>query len=653
MSSRYLQSIQEVRQFLSYKRLDEFIYILLDNGYDDLDSIAQCSSEEMNELEDLFQTPDTKRSLQILVESLRVVGIDAYRKGKNEFRRLVALDDPQQIVAEGKQQQKLSGGGMDQQQQQQQQQQQNSQQSQLAAQQLLTNNALALAQQQQAELLAQQQQYEIAQQQLLQQQQILLQQQQQMSNIQKAGSASVRAVPTSPNWSDKWVVLDNIELRWYSSRRAVTGQPEQIFSLGQLLIAVEKPDINTVKLTLASGIVIEIGFDEDKPQDTSDWFDAFVSVIGEGPQSEELKKIQELQQQMAQQQQQVMQMRIQAEEQAQIAAAQAAQQQQQGGNNNNYNHGGAYDSNGSNNEQMSRQSFGSFPDDGEEAQFDVDSLEGAVNLHAYFRAKLALTRTILDPIPEEELERRIIGNRIDSVNMRVKKYLTQLNTGALFKKFKRNNSAKRLIWVSPQYDYVCWGSEDKLHIKGFISTIDIQEINQGYGKHKCRLSIVSPNRTLELEAKDATTAKEWKSLFEFLMGSNCAELEQKNKLYNKIGMSDILAEAAQEYTKMLSDGDVFKKWPSKKTIQKGGLQQRRIWTSPNVDRLQWGHPVTKEVKGELLMQDVCYIQEDATDKLKFTIFAQKRSLDLEAKSVWVREKWVRALRFFTDFKKRV
>lgn len=60
-----------------------------------------------------------------------------------------------------------------------------------------------------------------------------------------------------------------------------------------------------------------------------------------------------------------------------------------------------------------------------------------------------------------------------------------------------------------------WGDEDKANVKGFIATTDIQEINQGFGKNKCRIYVVSAGRTLELEAKDSAMAKEWKTLFEF------------------------------------------------------------------------------------------------------------------------------------------
>jgi hypothetical protein len=57
------------------------------------------------------------------------------------------------------------------------------------------------------------------------------------------------------------------------------------------------------------------------------------------------------------------------------------------------------------------------------------------------------------------------------------------------------------------------------------------------------------------------------------------------------------------------------------------------------------------VKGSILLQDMVQVLEDDNDKLKFTIFSKARSLDLEAKSAWVRDKWVKALRFWIEFNK--
>ena len=55
--------------------LDEFIYLLVDHGYDDLSSLAQCDSSEVEELVRLFTTPDSKSAIAAMVHALKQIGI--------------------------------------------------------------------------------------------------------------------------------------------------------------------------------------------------------------------------------------------------------------------------------------------------------------------------------------------------------------------------------------------------------------------------------------------------------------------------------------------------------------------------------------------------------------------------------------------------
>lgn len=166
-------------------------------------------------------------------------------------------------------------------------------------------------------------------------------------------------------------------------------------------------------------------------------------------------------------------------------------------------------------------------------------------------------------------------------------------------------------------DYILWGDELKETVKGFISVMDIQEINVGFGKNKCRLYIVSPSRTLELEARDLTHAKEWKQLLDFLIQSNMAELDQKRKVCDTPLFTSTLNKLTDDYTKLLREGkfhtfnmlkfisiniffslfvflylyllnigEIFRKWPGKKAIQTGMYTTRLLWTSDNLDRVQ-------------------------------------------------------------------
>ena len=41
MSESYFASIEEVRKWLAVGHLDEYIYLLLDHGFDDLDAISK------------------------------------------------------------------------------------------------------------------------------------------------------------------------------------------------------------------------------------------------------------------------------------------------------------------------------------------------------------------------------------------------------------------------------------------------------------------------------------------------------------------------------------------------------------------------------------------------------------------------------------
>jgi hypothetical protein len=74
-----------------------------------------------------------------------------------------------------------------------------------------------------------------------------------------------------------------------------------------------------------------------------------------------------------------------------------------------------------------------------------------------------------------------------------------------------------------------------------------------------------------------------------------------------------------------------------------------VWSPPSVDRLQWGDLMNKKVMGFVLVQDIVEVRAHPDDKLKFTLFACKRSLDLEARNEQTREKWIKALRFFVEF----
>jgi hypothetical protein len=197
--------------------------------------------------------------------------------------------------------------------------------------------------------------------------------------------------------------------------------------------------------------------------------------------------------------------------------------------------------------------------------FDVDSWDGAIHFQAYLHSIQCYARAFDEPIlAPAALETKLLDGRSNVHLVKIKRFLAALVEGCVFRKFKRGSSSKRLIWTSGNFDFVVWGEEDKSLMKGYINTHDIQEINQGFAlKNKNRLYIVSPERTLELEAKDGLQAKEWKEMLELLIQLNMSELEQKKLLQSGAGGAAFQAKfgkAKAEYTKLVSTGSVFKKW---------------------------------------------------------------------------------------------
>lgn len=286
-----------------------------------------------------------------------------------------------------------------------------------------------------------------------------------------------------------------------------------------------------------------------------------------------------------------------------------------------------------------------------QTQFDHESIDGCILASATLRARMAFARSVGDGIDEADLTKRL-GEKLTATDKKIQKMEEQLTEGAVFTKFKHGSSSKRLIWCPPSLSCVMWGDVDRMTIKGSIPTSAIQEVNQGFGKNKCRLYIVSEGRTLEIEGKEVGMVNEWKQLIDLLLVLYRHESVARELMLKDEAVKHKIAILEQEYCKLLVQGDVFTKWPGKKKIQKGGSTSRRLWASDNLDRLQWGEIENNKVKGFLLMSDVVYVQQEPEDHVKFTVWALKRSLDLEAKSVWVREKWMRALNFFVEMKKR-
>jgi len=244
----------------------------------------------------------------------------------------------------------------------------------------------------------------------------------------------------------------------------------------------------------------------------------------------------------------------------------------------------------------------------------------------------------------------IHSNRIRSVqplDKLLRQMINMLITGEKFQKYKHGKGKSRDIWCTPYLDHVVWGEHENENIKGFLRAADISEVNQGFGKSKSHFFLVTQHRTLELEAKTPETAVEWVKAFDFLILSQTNERKKRAELDKISGLLTALDSYKDIHHQLLKTGDVFKKWPGRKKIQKGTFQLRKIWADDKLTAIHWCELNSTKSKGDVKLDTAVSVEEDESDKeqLKFSLITEGRSLDLEAKSPGTRDQWVRALRY--------
>ena len=73
-------AIDEMKRFLacSNSNLDDFLYLLIERGYDDVESLAEATDAEIDELTRIFRSLEAKAAIRKLVLNLREVGYAAY-----------------------------------------------------------------------------------------------------------------------------------------------------------------------------------------------------------------------------------------------------------------------------------------------------------------------------------------------------------------------------------------------------------------------------------------------------------------------------------------------------------------------------------------------------------------------------------------------
>jgi hypothetical protein len=253
--------------------------------------------------------------------------------------------------------------------------------------------------------------------------------------------------------------------------------------------------------------------------------------------------------------------------------------------------------------------------------------------------------------PSSSSESKSSSSSSDSSHtQKIKAIVEFVSNGAILKKYKRNKCSKRTIWCTELLDHLCWGDIDKFTVKGFLRVAEITDITQGFGKNKFRFYVTTKDRTLELEGKSSDETNEWKNALHLLMQLNAIKRSEVKKLLEAPAVKKVQKLTRMSHCDLLKVGDIFKKWPGKKKIMKGTFTNRKLWCPKELNKLHWGDIQTHKIKGSLGFEDLIAVVEDRESALKLTVLSKGRSLDLEAKSVLIRERFARALRFVIHFK---
>ena len=103
-----------------------------------------------------------------------------------------------------------------------------------------------------------------------------------------------------------------------------------------------------------------------------------------------------------------------------------------------------------------------------------------------------------------------------------------MKTGDLFIKHHKWTAPKlRCVWASEDLDKIFWGDPNaQSSHKGYILARDIKEVKDGIlrgrklddpSRSECAFTVVSKDRTLELEAQTRETKERWTSYFRSLI----------------------------------------------------------------------------------------------------------------------------------------
>eukprot|EP01006_Ploeotia_vitrea_P059121 TRINITY_DN71199_c0_g1_i1.p1 TRINITY_DN71199_c0_g1~~TRINITY_DN71199_c0_g1_i1.p1 ORF type:complete len:361 (-),score=193.11 TRINITY_DN71199_c0_g1_i1:40-1122(-) len=225
-------------------------------------------------------------------------------------------------------------------------------------------------------------------------------------------------------------------------------------------------------------------------------------------------------------------------------------------------------------------------------------------------------------------------------------YESMLTDGAVFKKYKQGKGGqKRLIWCTRDFGRIMWGSTDKSEIKGFIRVGDLMEINKGTGegKNKFKIFLVTPTRSLELQASDPSMQGEWIHAFQWLIERHTEDEALFVEKLEKQAFVRELKARQREVKDVLTRGAMFKKF------KKSSCTVRKIVFTKSLDQIQWEDVAKQKIKGFILTDDMLELEKDPEVPLRFTITAKERNLTLQAESQETFDQWIDALGFLLQY----
>jgi len=218
--------------------------------------------------------------------------------------------------------------------------------------------------------------------------------------------------------------------------------------------------------------------------------------------------------------------------------------------------------------------------------------------------------------------------------------------GYVFKKFKNGSSgSKRHVYCSNDLTKIAWATPgDKKSIHGFFKTSEITGIETGSGKSKMRLFIVSPERSLELEAPDTVVLAEWVKAVRLLMELGGIEREEEALRTASPESTRYFEKIRNTYKLALVKGEMFK------IVTRGSSSTtKHVYFTPDMQNLAWKELDENKVLGAIPVSEIFQvISEKSKSDNKLTIVAKKKYMSLEAKDSEAKHNFINSFSYWTS-----